>query len=144
MAAEKNSEVEPALPQEGVLFHELFENSATGVALFSIGGRFLRVNPAMGRMLGYTEHELQQKAHLDVIHLDDLEAAAMSRAQIISGKTKARLAERRYVHKDGSTVWSQVAGTVVRDASGSALCTMLFANDVSSRKRSLRASEQRF
>src|SRR5678816_3648611 len=133
MAAEKNSEVQ-ALPEEGVLFHELFENSATGVALFSIGGRFLRVNPAMCRMLGYTEHELQQKAHLDVIHLDDLEAAAMSRAQIISGKTKSRLAERRYVHKDGSTVWSQVAGTVVRDASGSPLCTMLCANDVSALK----------
>ena len=62
------------------------------------------------------EAELQQKTHLDVIHLDDLEAAAMSRAQIISGKAKSRLAERRYVHKDGSTVWAQVAGAVVRDA----------------------------
>src|SRR3954469_6975274 len=144
MAAEKHSVAEAALPEEGVLFRELFENSATGVALFSVGGRFLRVNPAMCRMLGYTEHELQQKAHLDVIHLDDLEAAATSRAQIISGKTKSRLAERRYVHKDGSTVGSQGAGAVVRDASGSPLCTVLFAYDVSALKRSLRASEQRF
>jgi len=144
MAAEKRTEVEAALPEEGVLFRELFENSATGVALFSIGGRFLRVNPAMCRMLGYGEQELQQKTHLDVIHLDDLEAAAMSRAQIISGKAKSRLAERRYVHKDGSTVWAQVAGAVVRDVSGAPLCTVLFANDVSGLKRAVRASEQRF
>ena len=118
MAKEKRTETEAALPEDGVLFRELFENSATGVAIFSIGGRFLRVNPAMCRMLGYGEAELQQKTHLDVIHLDDLESAAMNRAQIISGKTKSRLAERRYVHKDGSTVWAQVAGAVVRDASG--------------------------
>jgi PAS domain S-box-containing protein len=68
----------------------------------------------------------------------------MSRAQIISGKAKSRLAERRYVHKDGSTVWAQVAGAVVRDASGTPLCTVLFANDVSGLKRAVRSSEQRF
>jgi PAS domain S-box-containing protein len=144
MAAEKRTDVEAAPPEDGVLFRELFENSATGAALFSIGGRFLRVNPALCRMLGYGEQELQNKNHLDVIHLDDLESAAMSRAQIISGKAKSRLAERRYVHKDGSTVWAQVAGAVVRDASGAPLCTALFANDVSGLKRAVRASEQRF
>src|SRR5262245_46067055 len=52
MAKEKRTETEDALPEDGVLFRELFENSATGVALFSIGGRFMRVNPAFCRMLG--------------------------------------------------------------------------------------------
>ena len=129
---------------EKALFRELFENSAAGMALFSIGGRFLRVNPSMCRLLGYGEAELQQRTHLDVIHLDDLEAAAMNRAQVISGKAKPRLSERRYVHKDGSTVWAQVAGAVVRDASGAPLCTVLIANDVSNLKRAVRTSEQRF
>src|SRR5262245_52721195 len=144
MASDKRPDAELAPPEDGVVFHELFENSATGVALFSIGGRFLRANPSMCRMLGYSEAELQQKAHLDVIHLDDLEAAAMGRAQIISGKAKSRFAERRYVHKDGSAVWAQVAGAVVRDASGVPLCTVLVANDISSLKRAVRSSEQRF
>jgi len=97
-------------------FGPLFEQSAMGLATFSIGGRFLSINPAFCCLLGYTEHELLEKTHLDVIHPEDLEAAALSRVQAISGKTKPRILERRYLHKDGSTVWVQLAGMVVRDA----------------------------
>jgi PAS domain S-box-containing protein len=127
-----------------VLFGALFEQSAVGIAVFSIGGRFLRANPAMCRLLGYSEHELLQKTHMDVIHVDDLEAAAVARAQVISGKMKPRVAERRYVHKDGSTVWVQMSGMAVRDEGGAAQCTVLIANDVSSLKRSVRKSKRRF
>ncbi len=84
------------------LFEALFAQSAAGIAVFSIGGRFLRANPALCRLLGYTEQELLQKTHLDVIHMEDLESAALARAQLISGKLKPRVSERRYVHKDGS------------------------------------------
>ena len=98
----------------------------------------------MCRMLGYSERELLQKTHMDVLHTDELETAAISRAQVISGKAKPRVSERRYVRKDGTTVWAQVMGNVVRDAEGNALCTVLIAHDVSGVKRAARASEQRF
>jgi PAS domain S-box-containing protein len=126
------------------VFESLFEQSAAGIAVFSIGGRFLRANPAMCRLLGYSEQELQQKTHLDVIHIEDLEGAAVSRAQVISGKAKPRLAERRYVHKDGSTVWAQVSGAVVRDEAGAPQCTLVVVNDISGLKRSVRKSKRRF
>jgi PAS domain S-box-containing protein len=126
------------------LFEALFAQSAAGIAVFSIGGRFLRANPALCRLLGYTEQELLQKTHLDVIHMEDLESAAVARAQLISGKLKPRVSERRYVHKDGSTIWVQMSGVVVRDAAGAPQCTVLWANDVSALKRSLRRSKQRF
>lgn len=126
------------------LFGALFEQSAAGIALFSVGGRFLRANPAMCRLLGYTEQELLQKTHLDVIHLEDLEAAAVSRAQVISGRAKPRASERRYVHKDGSTVWVQISGAVVRDESGAPQCTVLVVNDISALNRALRKSKRRF
>jgi PAS domain S-box-containing protein len=126
------------------LFASLCEQSAAGIAVFSIGGRFLRANPAMCRLLGYSEQELQQKTHLDVIHIEDLEGAAVSRAQVISGKAKPRLAERRYVHKDGSTVWVQMSGAVVRDESGAPQCTLVVVNDISGLKRSVRKSKRRF
>ena len=126
------------------LFEALFAQSAAGIAVFSIGGRFLRANPALCRLLGYTEPELQQKTHLDVMHMEDLESAAVARAHLISGKLKPRVSERRYVHKDGSTIWVQMSGVVVRDAAGAPQCTVLWANDISSLKRSLRKSKQRF
>jgi PAS domain S-box-containing protein len=134
---------EPSASGEA-LFGALFEQSAAAIAVFSIGGRFLRANPAMCRMLGYTEQELQQKTHLDVFHMEDLEAAAVSRAQVISGKAKPRIAERRYVHKDGSTIWVQMSGVVVRDQAGAPQCTVLIANDVSALQGAVRKSQRRF
>ena len=128
----------------GAAFDALYEHAPVGIALFSIGGRFLRANAALCRLLGYNEEELLQKTHLDVVHLDDLEATAVARAQVISGKAKARLAERRYVHKDGSTIWANASGAVVRDAAGAPLCTVLLVHDVTGLKRSLRNAKRRF
>ncbi len=125
------------------IFGALFEQSAMAVAVFSVGGRFLRANAAMCRLLGYTEPELAQKTHLDVIHLEDLEAAAVSRAQVISGKSRPRIIERRYLHKDGSIVWAQLTGAVVRDETGAPQCTLLVVNDISRLKHQVRKSKRR-
>jgi PAS domain S-box-containing protein len=143
MAVNERADTDVAIAG-GAAFDALYEHSAAGVAVLSIGGRFLRANPALCRMLGYAEAELLQKAHLDVVHLEDLEATALARAQAISGKAKARISERRYVHKDGSTVWVQATGAVVRDTAGLPACTVLVLHDVSALRRSLRAARQRF
>ncbi len=143
MAANENAEVDAALAGAAP-FSVLYDHSGIALAFFSIGGRFLRVNAAFCRLLGYSEEELLQKTHLDVVHVDDMEATAVSRAQVISGKTKARVHERRYVHKDGATVWAHAAGAVVRDASGNAICTVLLVDDVTTIKRSQRNAKRRF
>jgi PAS domain S-box-containing protein len=57
---------------------------------------------------------------------------------------KPRPSERRYVHKDGSSVWVQMSGVVVRDEAGAPQCTVLVANDISALKRAARKSKQRF
>ncbi|HUQ74762.1 MAG TPA: PAS domain S-box protein [Burkholderiales bacterium] len=143
MASNERDEVDAAVAS-GAAFNALYEHSGVGLALFSIGGRFLRVNGAFCRLLGYNEEELLQKTHLDVVHVEDMEATAISRAQVISGKAKARVSERRYVHKDGSTVWAHASGSVVRDGTGTAVCTVLLLDDITSIKRSRRNFKQRF
>jgi PAS domain S-box-containing protein len=139
----EGTEVDSALAS-GAVFSALYDHGGVGLALFSIGGRFLRANAAFCRLLGYSQEELRQKTHLDVVHVDDMEATAISRAQVISGKAKARINERRYVHKDGSTVWAHATGAVVRDAAGTAICTVLLLNDITAIKRSQRNAKRRF
>jgi len=144
MAAKNERTNGDTAASSGALFDSLYENAPVGIAIFSIGGKFLRANGALCRLLGYSEEELLQKTHLDVVHLEDLEATAVSRAQVISGKVKGRLAQRRYVHKDGTTIWAQTSGAVVRDAGGTPMCTVLAVHDVSALKRSQRAAKRRF
>ena len=115
-----------------------------GVAVFSVDGRFLRANAALCRMLGYSEQELAQKTHLYVVHADDREAAALLRAQALSGMAKPRLNERRYVRKDGATLWAHIAGAVTRDATGTPIYTAAIICDITGLKRAARISEQRF
>jgi PAS domain S-box-containing protein len=143
MATNERGEVDAAIGS-GAAFTALNDHSGIALAFFSIGGRFLSANAAFCRLLGYTEEELLQKAHLDIVHVDDMEATAIARAQVISGKAKARVTERRYMHKDGSTVWTHAAGTVVRDAADGAVCTVLVLDDITAIKRSQRNAKRRF
>ena len=142
MASDRNSRLEQ--PRPDALFGPLFEQYPVGLAIFSMEGRFLHANPALTRMLGYSAEELMQRNHLEVIHADDREAASLLRAQAISGKSRPRLNERRYVRKDGGTIWAQVAGGVVRDSAGTPLYTSAVIGDITAIKRAARASEQRF
>src|SRR5258708_25246951 len=112
MAGNERADGDAAI-SSGAAFEALYEHAPVGIALFSIGGKFLRANAALCRLLGYSEEELLQKTHLDVVHLEDLEATAVARAQAFSGKAQSRVASRRYVHKDGSTSLSNGAGPVV-------------------------------
>ena len=141
-AGERNGADAP-IPAEAA-FNALYEHTALGIALFSIGGRFLRANPAFCRLFGYTQDELLKKTHLDIVHIEEMEATAISRAQVISGKARSRINERRYVHKDGSTVWAHTSGAVVRDAAGSPVCTILVVDDITGIKGSLRSAKRRF
>jgi PAS domain S-box-containing protein len=117
MAGNERADADAAI-ESGAAFDALYEHVPMGIALFSVGGKFLRANAALCRMLGYSEDELLQKTHLDVVHIDDREAT--------------------------STLWGHAAGTVVHDAAGAPLCTILLMHDVTGLKRSLRAAKRRF
>ena len=131
-------------PRPEALFGPLFEQFPVGLAIFSMEGRFLHANAVLTRMFGYTVDELMQRNHLEMVHADDREAASLLRAQAISGKSKPRLNERRYVRKDGGTIWAQVAGGVVRDSAGTPVYTSAVISDITALKRAARMSEQRF
>lgn len=131
-------------PSPEALFGPLFEQFPVGLAIFNMEGRFLHANAVLARMLGTTVDELLQRNHLDVVHADDRESAALLRAQAISGKARPRLIERRYLRRDGGTIWAQVAGGVVRDAAGTPVFTSAVISDITALKRAARQSEQRF
>jgi PAS domain-containing protein len=54
-------------------WRSVFENSAVGVALTNLSGRFVATNPVYQKMLGYTEDELQQLTYLDITHEENVE-----------------------------------------------------------------------
>ena len=135
-----------AVPDGEAMFGSLLAQNGVGIAVLSPEGRFLRANEALCRMLGYGEQELLQKAVRDITHADDLESTQEIQLELLAGPG-SRVHERRYLRKDGSAIWVQVAGTSVRGRSGSPQCFVALVYDITELKvaeDALKASESRF
>jgi PAS domain S-box-containing protein len=147
MAVAERPRQDTSIPDGDALFGSLFEQAAAGVGIVALDGYFLRANPALCRITGYTEEELREKTFLELTHPDDVEITSNNRDQLVTGDAKSRTYEKRYVHKNGTPVWVQVVGCVIRDGAGKPVCTVAIVNDISGLKRTqaaLEASEERF
>jgi PAS domain S-box-containing protein len=135
-----------AVPDGDSLFRSLFAQTTVGVAVGSLDGRFLRVNEALCRLLGYDEQELLLKSFQEVTHADDRQASLDFQQELLAA-SRSRVYEKRYLTRDGSTVWVRITGTLVRDGSGSPECSVALIHDITQLKvaeEALRASEARF
>src|SRR5262249_25667396 len=98
--------------------------------------RFLRVNEKFCAIVGYSREELVQKTLRDVVHPDDLAAFVELYASCFArGEAPPLGMERRYLRKDGSTVWVEVFASFQRDESGRPAYVIAAVQDVSERKR---------
>ena len=129
-------------------FRSTMEYSAIGVALTSLDGRFLRVNPATCRLFGYSAEELSGMAFRDITHADDLPINTDLAKKTLSGEIDSFRLEKRYVRKDGSIVWALLVVAVVRDVeTGEPLHFVSQFEDITDRKQTeakLAASERRW
>ena len=66
--------------------------------------KFIKVNPAVSRILGYTEEELLSKNFLEFTHPDDLEITQKEVDKLKTGASSIKF-ENRYSCKDGSIKW---------------------------------------
>jgi PAS domain S-box-containing protein len=105
--------VEDALRESEERYRAEFENAAEGILVADIETRqFRHVNPAICRMLGYSEDELKQKKVDDIHPKDALEHVISEfKAQARGEKT---LAEHiPCLRKDGTTIYTDINTTKV-------------------------------
>jgi PAS domain S-box-containing protein len=116
------------------LLRATFEQAAVGIAHVGLDGRWLRVNPALCDILGYTRHELSKLTFQDITHPDDLDADLTLAERLARGELDRYTLEKRYVRGDGSQVWATLTGSVVRTADGAADFFIAVVEDISQRK----------
>lgn len=137
LLAERTAALE-ALEASETRFRLTFENSPLGLTLVSIDpasfGRHLQANPAMTAITGYRTDELLRMSFHDLQHPDDVPATAQElRAMLADGQDAVRV-ERRYLHKDGHTIWVSVRVAVVRDTDGAPSSVVVQAEDVTAQR----------
>jgi PAS domain S-box-containing protein len=117
-------------------FRKTFEHSGVGMAIVGLDGTFLTVNGSVSRILGYSEKELLELNFTDITHSEDLEESIAKHKRLLSGKEGHYETEKRYVHKDGQTLWGRLNVSLVRDRAGNPMYSVAQLNDITLRKQS--------
>ena len=128
-------------------YADTIELAAIGIAHVDDAGRYVHVNRWLCDLLGYSRDELLGLTVKQVSHPDDKNVTDKVRAQLRAGAIDSFQMEKRYLRKDGSTVWVHLTISVPRDAAGRPLHDISIVQDISARKQAelaVQRSEQRF
>ena len=118
-------------------FRGTFENAAIGMAHVGLDGRWLRMNQALCRIVGYTSEELATKTFADITHPDDLDADLSNVKRVLAGEIDNYAMEKRYLRKDGSHVFVNLTVSLLRDVDGQPLHFISAVEDISQKKAAL-------
>ncbi len=94
-----------ALKESEERFRSAFDYAPIGIALVSSEGKWLKVNRALSKILGYTEKEFLKTDFQSMILKEDLGDTLVKIHDLKSEKTETCQLEQRYLHKNGDTVW---------------------------------------
>jgi PAS domain S-box-containing protein len=125
--------VEAALRASEERYRQVEEHAPIGLALIGFDGSFLRVNPALCRLTGYSEAELLATTFEKLTHPDDtvVDVSHIGRAFEATAKYEV---EKRYLHKDGRTVWVHFNASIVHRDDGRAGYFIGQIQDITARK----------
>jgi PAS domain S-box-containing protein len=131
----EQTNAEARLKESEARFRQTFELAASGIC-HVVDGRFVRVNRSLCEILGYSEKELLGRHVKDVSHPDDRDVTDADRARIRAGELAQARFEKRYLRRDGSVVWCDIAIALVRDVFGMPQYEIAVFDDVTERKKS--------
>ncbi len=95
-------------------FRYLFAQASIGIAIETLHGRLLEVNPAFCSMLGYSQEELLRLSCSRLTHPDDEEVEKVLFEELRHGLRRNYRMEKRFFHKDGSQIWGQVSVSLLQ------------------------------
>jgi diguanylate cyclase (GGDEF)-like protein/PAS domain S-box-containing protein len=124
------------------LFESAFRHAAIGMCLVGLDGRFLQVNDALCRIVGYPRAELLALDFQTITHPDDLDIDLGRVADLVAGAIESYHLEKRYLHKDGHVVWILLTVSLVTSEENRPLFFVSQVQDISEQKR-MRAELER-
>ncbi|MEG4838761.1 PAS domain S-box protein [Microcoleus sp. B9-D4] len=134
-------QIEMALRNSEEQFRHAFEDASIGMAIVSLDGHWIKVNPALCQILGYSSEELLALTFQDITHPDDLDSDLSYANQLLAGTISTYQLEKRYFHKQGHIIWILLDGSLVQDGQGNPLHFIAQIQDITARKEAQKTLE---
>lgn len=116
-------------------FRAFFEMASVGVAQVDIhSGRFLKINKKYCDIVGYSTDELQSLTYTDITHPEDLDTQLDLMQRLIMDQIPEFTIEKRYIRKDGTTVWAYLTVSPLWRADQKPDYILVVIRDITSRK----------
>lgn len=131
---------EESLRESEERFRIAFENAVIGMALVDMHGYLIKCNPALEKMLGYSEEELSQIVFAEFTFPDDRELEWELYSELIKGERNKYELNKRYITKDRRLIWGRLIVSLVRNPNGAPKYALGMVEDFTERKR---AEEER-
>ncbi|MDI6529025.1 PAS domain S-box protein [Pseudomonas otitidis] len=116
-------------------FRSAMDESAIGMALVDLDGRWQGINRALCEMLDYNRDDLLRLSFREISHPDDLPRDLALLDELLAGQRTSYRLEKRYLRRDGREVWALLAVSLVRDDEGRPQYFIAQIEDIDRRKR---------
>jgi diguanylate cyclase (GGDEF)-like protein/PAS domain S-box-containing protein len=123
-----------ALRESEERFRSAFNYAPIGIALVSPAGKWLKVNRALCKILGYTEEEFLATDFQSMLFAEDLGNTLVRIHELLSGKIPNCQMEQRYIHKNEKTVWASWSVSTASDAQSDRPNLIFQLQDITDRK----------
>jgi PAS domain S-box-containing protein len=140
-------QAEEALRESEEKFKTIFDRAGMGIAIAGPGGYIRDCNRAYQELLGYSKADLREKRFIEFTHPEDVDRNQELQRQLTDGLIDKYQIEKRYIRKDGRSIWVLLTASAIRDRDGSLRYNLAVAEDITERKRAemaLRESEAKY
>ncbi|HEY9669716.1 MAG TPA: PAS domain S-box protein, partial [Coleofasciculaceae cyanobacterium] len=130
----ERKQAEQALRESENRFRAVFEKAAVGIGLCTLEGRFFRANQKLCSIVGYTDIEMLERTFEQITPVKDRPQMRDFTQQLLAGEIENYSLEHRYICKDGSIAWVNVAVSLMHEPAGEPNSFIYVAEDISDRK----------
>jgi PAS domain S-box-containing protein len=127
--------VEEALRIHRKEFQTYFDSSSIGLSVTTSDKSWIEVNHKLCKMLGYSKEELTGLAWDKLTHPDDLAENNEIFQQALEGKIDTYELDKRFIKKDGSTIYVTISTVCQRNEDGSIHHFLTSYIDITERKQ---------
>jgi PAS domain S-box-containing protein len=128
----KQAEEEVRASEEAL--RAILEQTNAAMGRTDLKGRLIFVNDKFCQMLGYKREELVGKTLQERTHPDDFRENMRLFKRMVTRGVPYEM-EKRYIRKDGSSIWANVSASAIRNAAGKPESGVVVALDISDRKK---------